>query len=75
MSLMGCLQHLFDVPFTDVASVGLIESDLQLSTELLLHQTVELIAGNKHIHALRAVVLDLDGAAVAIVNGLPLFFR
>lgn len=75
MTLVGLLKHLFDVPFTNVTRVGLVEADLQLGTELLLDQTVELIPSHEHIHALRAVVLDLDGTAVAILNGLPLFFR
>ena len=75
MTQMGFLKHLFDIPVTDIARIGLIEANLQLGTELLLDQAVKLIPGDKHIHALRAVVLDLDGAAVAILNSQPLFVR
>jgi len=51
----------------------LVETDLQLSAKFLFNPTLNFIAGDKYIHALRAVILNLHGTTVAILNSLTLF--
>jgi len=71
---MGFHQHLFDIPFLDIARIGLVETDLQLGTKLHFNQTLNFIPSDEHVHALRAFILNLHGATMAILNCLPLFF-
>ena len=74
MSPMCFLKHLIDVPFLDIPGVGLVESDLQFGTKLLLDHPVEVVFRDEYIHALRMIILDFNGAAIAVMDGQSLFF-
>jgi hypothetical protein len=68
------LEDFFDVPGGDIASLGLVESDLQVSPKLVFHQSTKLIPADQHVSLLRAIVLDLNRPAVPALDRLSLFF-
>jgi hypothetical protein len=73
MPAVGFCKNFFDVPLSNVASVGLIETDLQFAPKSIVDQLLEIILGDKHIDLPGLFVLHLDGGARMIEEGLSLF--
>jgi hypothetical protein len=70
----SCLcQHLVEIPIVFVAAVRLLESNLQLASQPLVQQTLNVIACDENVDALGAVVLDLDRLAGSSIKRLTLF--
>jgi hypothetical protein len=60
------------IPFADVASIRLVESDLQFLAQLIFDQLMKLITCDDDVDAVRRVVFDFNGAAMGALDGLPL---
>lgn len=73
MALTSSLEHLVQIPAGDIPGIRLVDTDLKLAAELLFHEMVEFVASDKHIHAVRPIVLNFDRAALTLLNFLPLF--
>ncbi len=72
MPAVGLCKNRFDIPLSNVASIGLVETDLQLAPKRIIDNLLEIVLGDKHVDSPSLVVFDLDCRPTTIGEGLPL---